>query len=83
MKLYEVPNHTWVRLMSDEEGPVSSLKPKVMGVYMFNHVDGMYSHCRDPQGNVMHLPAWSEVKILENNKNKEEPTCQEDAKPAT
>jgi hypothetical protein len=50
MKLYEVPNNSRVILETGEE-------------YNFSHVDGMYSFCTDDNHNVVHLPAWTEVKV--------------------
>ena len=55
MKLYEVPRNTRV-LVRDEEGNV------VLRV-LFDHIDGMYSYCKDDEGKVVHLAAWTEVEI--------------------
>ena len=52
MKLYKVPNNTWIVLNS-------GLKLK------FHHVDGMYSYCTDNKNNVYHIAAWEEVSIEE------------------
>ena len=30
----------------------------------FHHIDGMYSLCKDDEGAVIHLQAWTEVKDL-------------------
>lgn len=65
MKLYNVPNNTTVRLKSTESGPPASIDPQVGKVYLFDHLDGMYSYCKDSDGNVVHLPAWSEVEVIE------------------
>lgn len=64
MKLYEVPNHSKVRLKSTESGPPASIDPKVGEVYTFKHIDGMYSLCYDLDGKRIHLPAWSEVEVV-------------------
>jgi hypothetical protein len=55
MKLYEVPNNSRVILETGEE-------------YNFSHVDGMYSFCTDDNHNVVHLPAWTEVKVKKDAK---------------
>lgn len=57
MKLYEVPRNTRISTADGVE-------------LNFHHVDGMYSYCTDDHGNIVHLPAWTEVDIiqLENNK---------------
>jgi hypothetical protein len=52
MKLYEVPRNTTVLLVETGE------------VFLFDHIDGMYSYCIDSKGNVFHLVAWSEVEIV-------------------
>lgn len=51
MKLYEVPRKTWIKLNGKR--------------YFFDHVDGMYSLCKDEQGQIIHLGASTEVEIDE------------------
>lgn len=34
-------------------------------VIFFDHIDGMYSYCKDMLGNVIHLTAWLEVVPLQ------------------
>ena len=51
MKLFEVRKHTWVIFEGQR-------------IYL-DHIDGMYSYCKDEQGNVIHLAAWTEVEIDE------------------
>ncbi len=31
----------------------------------FDHIDGMYSFCKDMAGNVIHLQAWTKVTPLQ------------------
>ena len=64
MKLYNVPRHTKIRLISTESGPPASIDPQVGEEYMFHHCDGMYSLCYDSEKNRVHLPGWSEVEII-------------------
>ncbi len=65
MKLYELSKRKiWVRTVSEETGPPDGIKPIKGDKYFFDHIDGMYSYCRDKQGNVVHLPAWTEVEIM-------------------
>ena len=33
----------------------------------FDHVDGMYSFCRDKDGNIVHPAAWTAVTVLEQS----------------
>ena len=51
MKLYEVPRNTKVRIKDGE-------------VYYFDHLAGMYSYCKDKEGQVVHLFAGTEVEIV-------------------
>ena len=53
MKLYEVPNKSYVRLLVTNE------------VFFFDHPDGMYSYCKDVNGNTVHLFVAEEVEIVE------------------
>lgn len=53
MNLYEVPRNTKVRLSNGQ-------------VFLFHHVDGMYSYCTDDDGNVVHLAAWTDVEIVDD-----------------
>ena len=65
MKLYNVPNNTKIHLKSIETDPPDSINRKVNTVYTFKHIDGMYSLCYDTDGKYVHLPAWSEVEIIQ------------------
>jgi hypothetical protein len=51
MKLYQVPQGERFLLESV--------------IYKLNVIDGMYSHCEDLNGNVIHLVAWAEVTLVE------------------
>jgi hypothetical protein len=31
----------------------------------FDHIDGMYSLCKDSKGNPVHLVAWAEVEVFD------------------
>ncbi len=55
MKLFEVPNKTYVKVGTD--------------TYFFDHIDGMYSYCKTMSGETIHLYAGSEVTISELNNN--------------
>lgn len=57
MKLYDVPRNTRVRVLEGEE------RIEVL----FDHIDGMYSYCKDKDGNIIHLAAWTEVEIVNEN----------------
>jgi len=61
MKLYTVPNHSYVRPLGTNN------------IFKFFHIDGMYSYCKDIEGNIVHLKAWTEVEVvpppIDNNNN--------------
>jgi hypothetical protein len=67
MKLYECPRKSLVRVLDpDPRTPVSSRAVNQGHVLKFDHIDGMYSLCYDNKGNVVHLVAWAEVELLDN-----------------
>jgi hypothetical protein len=51
VKLYDVPRNTLVFV------------PDLDEYIWFDHIDGMYSFCKDMDGNIRHLAAWTEVEI--------------------
>lgn len=54
MKLYEVPRKRYVKVIATGE------------IFYFDHIDGMYSYCKDDQQQVVHLFAGTEVEIVSN-----------------
>ncbi len=65
MKLYQVPGHTWVTPVEDAMAPPGAHRILRGEPVFFYHLDGMYSYCKDKQGNVVHLPANQEVIFTE------------------
>ena len=65
MKLHEVPNNTEIRVIGDVKTPPASLPIQEEDIIFFSHIDGMYSHCNNSKGEVVHLVAWAEVEIVE------------------
>lgn len=62
MKLNELPRNTYFTIV--DENPRVPPGAPIMDqntVYWFGHIDGMYSYCKDIQGNLVHLAAWTEV----------------------
>ena len=51
-ELYNVEPKTWVEVAATKD------------VLFFDHLDGMYSYCKDMMGNIIHLVAWAEVYPL-------------------
>ena len=65
MKLYDVPRNSRIKVM--EEGKVPPVAPTINeGEELnFRSIDGMYSYCTRDNGDVVHLVAWAEVKIID------------------
>lgn len=57
-KLYNVSRNTFVSLADEPTVP-----------FLFQHVDGMYSHCKMLDGTVFHPAAWSEVFVWVRSKD--------------
>ncbi len=53
-ELYKVAPKTWVELVATKD------------VLFFDHLDGMYSYCKDMMGNIIHIAGWAEVHPLKN-----------------
>lgn len=68
-KLYEVPRGTWVQPVEDVNVPIAALEVERGAEIFFYHLDGMYSYCKNKEGQVVHLPAWQEVHIMEKQLN--------------
>ena len=66
MKLYDCYRNTMVRVL-DELVTVPPGAPGIQHgeILKFHHIDGMYSYCQNEEGEVVHLPAWSEVEYVE------------------
>lgn len=64
-QLYEMPNETRVRVLSDvvkvPPGAPLVLKGEII---KFHHIDGMYSYCHNDQDQLVHLAAWTEVELV-------------------
>lgn len=65
MKLYDVPRKTWVIPLDDVKVPPSAPNVSVCEPIFFDHIDGMYSYCKNIHGQVVHMAAWTEVTITE------------------
>lgn len=63
-KLYEIPAGSKIRVVGDERVPPGGMEAIHGVVYKFFNIDGMYSYCTDPDGNVVHLVAWAEVEVV-------------------
>ena len=67
MELYKVPNNTKIRVISEARTPPSCPDSEKGEILDFHHIDGMYSFCKDKDGNTVNLVSWAEVEIVENS----------------
>jgi len=61
MKLYNVPTNSRIKVIVEDEAQIQSFEE-----LNFKHIDGMYSYCTRDNGDAVHLAAWTEVEIIEN-----------------
>lgn len=60
--LYELRKGDKFKIVDDElKVPVAHPDVDTAVEYWFGHIDGMYSFCKDPEGNVVHFAAWTKV----------------------
>lgn len=59
-KLFELPRGVYFKCLSETTEPPNPT------IYKFHTVDGMYSYCTDPAGNVVHLAAWTHVEQIDD-----------------
>lgn len=65
MKLYDVPRRSWVRVKeSNPNHPPGSKLIRKNEELFFDHIDGMYSYCKDINGELVHIGAWTEVEVI-------------------
>lgn len=62
MKLYEVPRNTKIKVIKSEGVPPGGINISDGEIIDFKHLDGMYSYCKNDRGEIVHLPAWTEVE---------------------
>lgn len=65
--LYELRKGDKFKIVDDDlKVPVAHDEVDLAAEYLFGHIDGMYSYCKDMTGNVVHFAAWTKVKKVEN-----------------
>ncbi len=65
--LHDVPNGSWVRVVSTPtKTRVPPDAPNIEDgeILYYDHLDGMYSYCKNLDGQVVHLVAWADVEIV-------------------
>jgi hypothetical protein len=66
MKLYDVPNNSKIKVIGDIKTPVDSPEIQENEELTFIKIDGMYSLCKNKDGEFVHLVAWAEVEIIQS-----------------
>lgn len=65
MKLYDLKKGDKFTIIDEEvKVPVAHAEPEAGKVYLFGHIDGMYSYCKDGD-DVVHFAAWTEVERVD------------------
>lgn len=65
MKLYDLKQGDKFRVIDDSpKVPVGAPNAEENKVYLFSHLDGMYSYCKDGD-KVVHFAAWTEVEMID------------------
>lgn len=68
--LYDLHKGDKFKLAPEEEAgesvkvPVAHAEPDYDLEYLFSHIDGMYSFCKDNAGQIIHFAAWTKVYKL-------------------
>jgi hypothetical protein len=63
-KLYDVPRNSKIRLVGDKTHPPAHRDFDELETLLFINIDGMYSYCKDSDGNTVHLAANADVEII-------------------
>ena len=61
MKLYNLPRGSAFKLLSSDGVPPDAPPVSEGETYYLDHIDGMYSLCRDSAGRTVHIFAGAEV----------------------
>jgi|GEM_PF-858395 len=68
MKLHKVKNGSRIRILADAKAPPAHRDFSLGEELEFYHIDGMYSYCKDDDGNVVHLVAWADVEVVRDGR---------------
>ena len=70
INLFDCKRNTWVVPVEETTAPPAARKVEVGEPVKFHNIDGMYSYCTDLDGNIVHLPAWQKVRVLDYDPTK-------------
>jgi hypothetical protein len=65
MELLDVPRESYVKILEKDVKMPMGVYPSVKenDIIFFDHIDGMYSFCKDLNGNIIHLSFATEVEL--------------------
>ena len=64
MELYQVPRNSRIRVVIKDKVPPGAPVIEEGEELNFRSIDGMYSYCTRDNGEVVHLAAWAEVDVV-------------------
>ena len=64
MELYQVPRNSRIRVVIKDKVPPGAPVIEEGEQLNFRSIDGMYSYCTRDNGEVVHLAAWTEVDVV-------------------
>lgn len=66
MKLYEAGKGVRIRVLGENNVAPGSKSVNVGDELYLVNLDGMYSYCKDKDGQIVHLVAWAEVEEIKD-----------------
>jgi len=67
MKLFNIPENSKIIVKGNIETPPASIPIQKEDILQFYHIDGMYSYCKNTDGEVVHLAAWADVDVIKED----------------
>jgi len=64
MELFNIPENSKIIVKGNIKTPPASPQVKKGDILQFHHIDGMYSYCKNTDGEVVHLAAWADVDVI-------------------
>lgn len=71
MELYNVPRNSRIKVIGDIKVPPGAPEIKPGDELNFRSIDGMYSYCTTDSGQVVHLVAWAEVELIDDQSSRD------------
>ena len=68
MKLYQAPRFSYLKIIDNDIIVAPMSCPLNYDIIYFDNIDGMFSVCKDIEGNIIKLAAWTKVKVTDKKK---------------